>query len=698
MQSFKTSQGHPKPFGSTVLSSGINFSIFSRHAEKVSLVLFKTGRGGKFAEIDFDPRHNKTGNIWHILVHGLDTEVRYGFRIDGPRSKKGVWHEFSPDNLLIDPFTKALSGGTDWGTPYIRINESSPEANFKRRCLIVEDQFDWEGDRPLIIPLEETIIYELHVRGFTRHSSAGVTHPGTYAGVVEKIPYLKELGVTAVELMPVAEFNENEIENVDPITGLPLKNFWGYSPQAFFSPKAAYAVNGRNGHQVVEFKEMVKALHSAGIEVILDVVFNHTAEGGTGGPTYSFKGIDNSIYYLLNKETGEYLNFSGCGNTMNCNHPVMKNLIIDCLHYWVQEMHVDGFRFDLASVFGRDKRGEVMENSPLIEAIAEDPILASTKIIAEAWDAGGLYQVGRFSDSGRWAEWNGKFRDDVRAFICGREDTIPKLATRIAGSSDLYEYNLRHPINSINFITSHDGFTLSDLVSYNTKHNLNNGENNRDGTDHNISWNSGAEGPTKSKRILQLRERRMRTLAVILLLSQGVPMFVAGEEFGRTQNGNNNTYCQDNPMGWVDWNLLNENAGLFRFFRLLIKIRKTHSVFRRSDFFLQNKKEALNEIVWQSLSAYKEDWSPACKTLGVLLYGGGDSSESENDFFIMLNGDKRLRKFNLPVPRHGGKWKRLIDTGQNVPDDIYDESEAEPVRDGFYKVQGMGAVVLISSL
>ena len=432
--------------------------------------------------------------------------------------------------------------------------------------------------------LRDSIIYELHVRGFTRHPSSQVRCPGTFKGVTEKIPYLKRLGITAVELMPVTEFNENETTFVNPQTGERLKNFWGYSPLSFFAPKSGYSSDLEA--PLNEFRDMVKALHRAGIEVILDIVYNHTAEGGADGPTTSFRGIDNTIYYLLDPWTRAYLNFSGCGNTCNCNHPIVRNLIMDALRWWVVDMHVDGFRFDLASILGRDANGQVLANPPVVEMIAEDPVLADTKIIAEAWDAAGLYQVGNFSPHHRWAEWNGRFRDDVRAFMCGHPGMVPALATRIAGSSDLYQRHGRRPCNSINFITSHDGFTLADLVSYNEKHNLSNGENNRDGDNHNLSWNSGVEGPTTDKKILALRSRRIRTMAVILLLSQGVPMLVAGDEFGRSQQGNNNAWCQDNAISWLDWSLAEKNREQVRFFRKLIQLRKSHPIFRRDDFFL----------------------------------------------------------------------------------------------------------------
>jgi isoamylase len=561
-EKFITSAGFALPMGAFLKPKGVNFAVFTRHAETVTLVLFRSGTEKPCAEIPLDPNVNRTGHIWHILVHGLDPNLRYGYRMSGPCDPKGAGHYFSPKNLLLDPYAKALTGGSQWGVHYCRDGLCSPLSSFQRRCCIVGNEFDWEGDRPLNIPLEKSIIYELHVRGFTRHASSGVPHPGTYQGLVEKIPYLKKLGITAVELLPVAEFNELELTNHNPFTGEKLKNFWGYSPLAFFAPKAAYAVNGRNGNQVREFKEMVKALHRAGIEVILDVVFNHTAEGGSDGPVISFRGLDNIIYYLLDPRSREYLNFSGCGNTVNCNHPLVRHLIMDCLRYWVMEMHVDGFRFDLASILGRDQQGNVLSNPPMVEKIAEDPILAHTKIIAEAWDAAGLYQVGSFSTNRRWAEWNGRFRDDVRRFLCGHEGMVAALATRIGGSADLYQDDGRRPHNSINFITSHDGFTLYDQVSYNEKHNLANGEGNRDGCNNNLSWNSGSEGPTDDEAINELRLRRIKTFAAILMLSQGVPMLMAGDEFGRTQRGNNNAYCQDNETSWLDWELAEKNHGL----------------------------------------------------------------------------------------------------------------------------------------
>ena len=692
--------GSPLPFGATVTPDGVNFALFSRNATAVTLVLFvppsQQSAATETIEIPLEPHLNKTGDVWHIQVCGAGPNLLYGFRAAGPDDPQGSGHCFRKDTMLIDPYARALADVEEWGRPHAR---SGVHRNgFKRRCLVVDDHFDWQGDRPLNIPLKDSIIYEMHVRGYTRHPSSGVGQPGTFTGIIEKIPYLKELGITAVELMPVSEFNENENVNINPLTGEPLKNLWGYSPLAFFAPKASYAASGINGKQVREFKEMVKALHRAGIEVILDVVFNHTAEGGANGPVSSFRGLDNTIYYLLDPQTRDYLNYSGCGNTLNCNHPLVRQLIMDCLRYWVIEMHVDGFRFDLASILGRDQNGEVLSNPPMVEKISEDPILAKTKIIAEAWDAAGLYQVGSFSTSPRWAEWNGRFRDDVRAFMSGMENTAPALATRLAGSADLYQRYERTPYNSINFVTSHDGFTLHDLVSYSKKNNTSNGEDNRDGSNHNISWNSGTEGETEDPSIIRLRARRIRSMAVMLFLSQGVPMFVAGDEFGRTQFGNNNAYCQDNPVGWVDWTLAEQNRDLLLFFKELIGLRKGHPVFRRAEFFPHGDHGMFPEITWQSTQLGRQDWSPECKNLAFFLDGRGVEDERDDDFFIMLNGHKHAsRTFDVPCPEEYRVWRKIIDTAALPPGDIVAEQEAPPLKGGRkVRVQPMAAVVLIS--
>lgn len=695
LQPLHTSPGIPLPLGSFRTRQGFNFALFSRHAEAVTLLFFESGKAPIHAEFKLDPTINRTGDIWHIQIHDLDPSLRYGYRLQGPWDPDDSGHRFS-DELLLDPYAKALTGGTNWGEVYVRHGEESPSSSFRRRCCLFDDEFDWQGDRPLNIPLQDSIIYEMHVRGFTRHASSEVAHPGTYQGLIEKIPYLQELGITAVELLPVTEFNENENLNRNPVSGEQLKNFWGYSPISFFSPKAAYAVNGRNGHQVREFKEMVKTLHQAGIEVILDIVFNHTGEGGSDGPTYSFRGLDNTIYYMLDPQSRAYLNFSGCGNTMNCNHPLVRKLIVDCLRYWVIEMHVDGFRFDLASVLGRDITGEVMENPPMVEKIAEDPILANTKIIAEAWDAAGLYQVGSFSSHPHWAEWNGRYRDDVRAFMTGRQGSVAALATRISGSADLYQADEKAPCNSINFITSHDGFTLYDLVSYNHKHNELNGEQNRDGNDYNLSWNSGTEGETDDLEIRRLRWRRVRSLATILLLSQGTPMFVSGDEFGRSQGGNNNAYCQDNETSWLDWRLTESNCDLLRFFKILIALRKNHPIFRRSDFFPRGNNHDPHEIHWQSCNAGEPDWSSDYRTLGFMLDGLAITDCRDDDFFVILNGQMDNVLVEVPLLPPERRWHLLVNSAAEPPDDIYPEDEAPLFNGHEFELAPLATLVLIS--
>lgn len=689
---FRTKVGTPLPFGGTITAQGINFALFSRHAQAVVLVIAPDASRPDWVEIPLDPNIHKTGDIWHILLADAPPDLRYGYRIDGPYDPNGAGHAYDPRRILLDPYAKEIQS-PDWGQPRTCLGTEPC-------CLLDQHRYDWEGDRPLNIPLRDSIIYELHVRGFTRHPSSQVGCPGTFKGITEKIPYLKRLGITAVELMPVTEFNENEPTFVNPATGERLKNFWGYSPLSFFAPKCSYSSDITA--PLREFRDMVKALHRAGIEVILDIVYNHTAEGGADGPTTSFRGIDNTIYYLLDPWTRAYLNFSGCGNTCNCNHPIVRSLIMDALRWWVIDMHIDGFRFDLASILGRDSNGQVLANPPVVERIAEDPVLSHTKIIAEAWDAAGLYQVGAFSPHHRWAEWNGRFRDDVRAFMCGHAGMVPALATRIAGSSDLYQHHNRKPCNSINFITSHDGFTLADLVSYNEKHNLMNGEGNRDGDNHNCSWNSGAEGATTDKRILALRSRRIRTMATILLLSQGVPMLVAGDEFGRRQQGNNNAWCQDNAVGWLDWSLAEKNRRQLRFFRKLIQLRKAHPIFRREHFFLgipcdRETNACSLEVAWQGLLAGKEDWSHESRTLGFFL-NGTVLQPMDDDFFVMLNGSAtETAPFTVPQATCGRTWVRIVDTGRSSPHDAVDWERGDTVQCAeIVSVPPMGCVVLQS--
>lgn len=684
------SRGKALPLGASVQPGGINFAIFSRHARAVILTLFRKESDEPWMEFKLDPELNRTGDVWHIFIHGLDAQVEYGYRMDGPTANDNPVYRYDQNKILLDPYSRVLSGNIGYGQS-LHLRADSGHA-FSRHSLAAAPDFDWGDDHPLNIHLADSIIYELHIRGFTRHPSSGVRHPGTYKGLIEKIPYLKELGITAVELLPVMEFEENDNPNRNPFTGEQLKNYWGYHSISFFTPKASYAYSTEPAMHVNEFREMVRALHQAGIEVILDIVFNHTAEGNENGPTFSFRGIDNPVYYMVDPRTGAYLNFSGCGNTLNCNHPVVRDLIIDCLRYWVTEMHVDGFRFDLASILGRDSDGSVLSNPPLLERIAADPVLARVKLIAEAWDAGGLYQVGTFPNWGRWAEWNGKFRDDIRRVVKSDAGMMSTLATRLVGSPDLYYVSGRAPHHSINFITCHDGFTLADLVSYNQKHNEINGENNRDGSDENFSWNCGMEGPTDHPEILHLRQRQMKNMVTLLFMSQGVPMILAGDEMARSQQGNNNAYCQDNEISWLNWHLLKNNQGLFRFFRLFIQFRKDHPLLR-SKVFYTSQTENAPVVVWHGFKRYQPDWSEESRSLGMQLIGG----DHDNDIYLIVNAHWEDHEFELPVPSRGKSWKLFVDTYQMPPYDIYEKGK-EPLLYGLWKirVKSRSMVVLIS--
>ena len=685
---FEISRGHPLPLGSALKRDGVNFSVFSRHATGVTLVIFPSSESEETVEFPLDPRFNRTGDVWHAFVRGLDVGVRYGFRAERLPDTGTPFHRYDPAHILIDPYATALSNGEIWGESLHLETSRVPGQVKHRSSLVVEDTFDWGNDQPLNTHLADSIIYEMHVRGFTQHASSGVVNPGTFSAVVEKIPYLKELGITAVELMPITEFEENDNPRKNPLTGELLKNFWGYHPISFFAPKAAYATDGNNPR--VEFKRMVKALHETGIEVILDMVFNHTAEGDERGPTFCFRGLDNKIYYLVDPETGKYANYSGCGNTLNCNHPVIRWLILHSLRYWVTEMHVDGFRFDLASILGRGTDGSVLANPPLLEAIAADPVLANTKLIAEAWDAAGLYQVGTFPNWGRWAEWNGKFRDDVRRFVKGDANMVPLLATRMAGSADLYQEDGRAPFHSINFVTSHDGFTLRDLVSYNEKHNEANGENNADGSNENHSWNCGEEGPSSNPAVNRLRKQQTKNFATILLLSEGVPMILAGDEMGRTQQGNNNPYCQDNEISWLNWRLLRQHRELFRFFKQLITFRKQHDILRRRTY--QNLDE-VPDFLWHGVKPHQPDWGWHSRFLGLQLVGG----ETESDLLILANAYEGQLTVELAAPSRHKQWYRFVDTSLTPPHDIRADGKfarlAKPLS---YHVAPHSVVVLMS--
>jgi glycogen operon protein len=695
MQALRIARGRSLPLGATKQADGVNFALLSRNATRVTLVLYPAEGQDTLAEVELHPRKNRTGDHWHIIVAGLPTTFRYGWRADGP---KGPGHRFNPELILLDPAATAIADGVTWGrSPDVPGREPQCTA---RRSLFYRQMFQWQEDTPPLTALEDSIIYELHVRGFTCDPSSGVQNPGTFAGLVEKIPYLQWLGVTAVELLPIHEFDECDCTFTNPLTGEQLNNFWGYNSIAFAAPKAAYANSGKDYGQIREFREMVRAFHKAGIEVILDVVFNHTGEGDDRGRTYSFRGIDNKLYYLLSPD-GKYLNYTGCGNTVNCNHPVVRSILLTCLRYWVADMHVDGLRFDLASVFGRDSQGNVLVEPPVVEMIAEDSVLADTKLIAEPWDAAGLYQVGRFPYGRRWSEWNGRYRDDVRRFWRGEPGHAGELATRLCGSADLYESSGRLPRHSINFITCHDGFTLHDLVSYNHKHNEANGEGNRDGMDENYSWNCGVEGPTDDPEILRLRRRQAKNLLATLLLSQGVPMLLAGDEFLRSQNGNNNAWCQDNQTSWVDWTLATKNADFQRFVREMIALRKRHPALRRCAFFRGTGPHGNQpaDIVWHGLEPERPDFSSRTRTLAFAINGRQlvPPGIVDSDFYVAFNAWREALPFRIPASPSGRTWRRIVDTALPSPMDIVAFEEATRVPAGtVYSVAPFSLVVLIS--
>jgi glycogen operon protein len=710
---FTVENGKSIPMGATLTESGVNFSLFARRATAVTLVLFESpDRGSECTKIKLDKKKNRTGDIWHCHVRGLKAGALYLYRVDGPYlPEQGL--RFNPYKSLIDPYAKAMTSLAGWDLNACmgyNPGDAAGDLSFsvqddlytQPKCVVVDDNdFDWQGDTPLNYPLRFSVLYETHVRGLTVNPNSGAAHPGTYRGVIEKIPFFKELGITSLEFLPIQEFNEREHSGVNPRTGKPLVNYWGYSTVAFFAPKGSYAADTSSGGQVREFKEMVRELHKAGIEVILDIVFNHTAEGNERGPTFSFRGLDNTIYYMLDENKRYYKNFSGCGNSVNCNHPVVRTFIIDCLRYWVVEMHVDGFRFDLASILGRDRNGNLMENPPMLERIAEDPILSNTKIIAEAWDAGGAYQVGWFP-GGRWAEWNDRFRDEVRRFWRGDPHETRRLATRISGSSDLYLRDGRKPFHSINFITSHDGFTLKDMVSYNRKHNDENGEKNRDGGDNNFSYNYGFEGPSVNPAIEAARERQIKNFFTTLMISLGTPMILGGDEFGRTQKGNNNAYCQDNDISWYDWSLLEKNRSLFRFVREIIAFRLRHHGFMRPEFFTGRggKYNAIPDITWFNEGGEIPDWDKIGSCLALRIDGTKadvEADRDDNDFYIMLNSGVNPVNFTICDAPKGKFWALAVDTALPSPDDIMLPGHEKPYpADDKYPVKDRSMVIFIS--
>ncbi|MCX6996842.1 MAG: glycogen debranching protein GlgX [Kiritimatiellaeota bacterium] len=661
----------PVPLGAQVGRDGVQFTVFSRHATRVWLLLFDAPDAAQpDQEYELTPERHRIGDLWHIHVPAARPGQFYLYRMAGqaPAGRRNFFH---PDQWLLDPYALAVAGAPQWGdTAWFRPGVYPQNGARFPKGVIISDEFDRSGDRTLRTPLGETVIYEAHLRGFTAHRSSGARHRGTFAAFIEKLPYLRDLGVTAVELLPIQEFNEMEFYQED-MGRRGLRNLWGYSTVAFFAPNGRYAHGGVRGQQVREFKELVLALHQAGLEVILDVAFNHTAEQGAAGPAYSFRGLDNDIYYLMDERTGAYSNFSGCGNTVNSNHPIVRDFIMDCLRYWVLHMRVDGFRFDLASVLTRGPDGRILPNPPIVEHIAEDPALRDAKILAEAWDAAGAYQVGAFPHE-RWCEWNGRYRDDVRRFWHGAPGQLGALATRLAGSSDLYSCNGCTPLKSINFVTCHDGFALADLVSYNEKHNAANGEDNRDGDGQNFSCNHGVEGPADDPALNALRLRQQKNFLLTLLVSQGVPMLLAGDEFGRTQGGNNNAYAQDNETSWIDWTLLREQAGLHDVVRRLIAFRRAHPALRRHTFLSGTPPDAAPapgaDVRWLGPDGAAPDWEHGA-ALGCLLRGDRactGAAEDDDNLLLLFNGGGAPATFTLPAAP-GAPWRLAFATEEPPP-------------------------------
>jgi len=659
--------GNPYLLGATSDHKGCNFALFSKNGREVTLHLFEKPEDGcPTHSLELDPTINKTGDVWHIYIRGLKAGQLYGYTVDGPYTPEINGHRFNNKKLLLDPYAKGVAGDYRWEESSLYDSTNQEDfANVGKSVVIDPLAFDWQGDRPLKIPMNDTIIYEMHVRAFTRDNSSNTRNKGSYLGVIEKIPYLKQLGVNTVELLPVHEFNHLENIRKNPETGEQLYNFWGYSTLSFFAPDSWYATENDGLTAVKEFKTMVKALHDAGIQVILDVVYNHTGEGNELGPTHSFRGLDNSIYYML-KDGQYYQNYSGCGNTLNCNHPVVKQLIMDSLRYWVVDMHVDGFRFDLAAILGRDSQGNWVPNYSILNDISHDPIIGNSILIAEGWDAAGLYKVGGFPEG--WAEWNAHFRDDIRSFVKGDEGKVAPIATRVTGSADLFYLQSRRPYHSINFITAHDGFTLQDLVSYNSKHNFQNGEENRDGMDWNISWNHGIEGPTSDPIINRLRQQQAKNFITLLMISQGTPMLLSGDEMLFSKKGNNNTYCHDNQLNWLDWNLKRQNANFWNFCKYMIQFRKDHPALRRQHFF-EGKDRAGNnllDITWHGIELNQPDWGEDSHVIAFMIDGAKGETGAEkddNNLYLAINGHWNEHHFQLPPNQKGKKWYVSVNTG-----------------------------------
>jgi glycogen operon protein len=682
-----TSASLAYPLGPTLTAAGVNFSIFSAHATQVEILFFDHADAQQPARVTkLDSTINRTSHYWHIFVPGIVAGQLYGYRVDGP-GEASDGNRFDRLKVLVDPYGKSVSVSKH----YDRSAASHPGDNAATSMKsVVADlsTFDWEGDRPLKHPFRATVIYEMHVAGFTRHLNSGVTETkrGTYLGLVEKIPYLQYLGITAVELLPVFQF---DIQDAAP----GLDNYWGYGPVSFFAPHLGYSTCNDPLVCLDEFRTMVKALHRAGIEVILDVVYNHTGEGDENGPTLCFRGLENSFYYILERDRTKYANYTGAGNTLKANHSVVKRLILDSLKYWASEMHVEGFRFDLASVFSRDESGKPMLNPPIIWEIDSDPVLAGTKLIAEAWDSGGLYQVGSFGHD-KWKEWNGKYRDDIRSFVKGGENTTLKLRERISGSPDLYQEYDQHAGQSINFVTCHDGFTLNDLVSYDAKHNEANRESNKDGTNANLSWNCGIEGPTANDGIEHLRMQQIRNLLALTLLSVGTPMLLMGDEVCRTQLGNNNAYCQNNETSWFDWSLCQTNADVLRFVRQIIHLR-LHFVEKgkRGQTTLEDYLSK-SRIEWHGVKIGMPDWGRSSHSLALSLHNLAGTQVR----YIAINAYWEPLEFALPpvADSANGGWRRAMDTSLPTPDDIAEGAKGSRVGGPSYRVNPRSIIMLHS--
>jgi glycogen operon protein len=678
-----TTAGKSAPLGATIGPGGVNFSVFAKSAELVELLLFTDERAAQPSEIiPLESKSHRTYHYWHAFVPQLEPGQVYAYRAHGPFAPdRGL--RFDPEKVLLDPYGLAVAMPDTYDRNAARRRgDNCPSA--MKSVVADPSRYDWEGDSPLRRPFAETIIYELHVRGFTQHPSSGVPPAtrGTYAGLTETIPYLKELGITAVELLPVFQFDPQ-----DAPTG--RVNYWGYQPISFFAPHHAYSSRTEPLAVLDEFRDMVKAFHRSGIEVILDVVFNHTTEGGESGPTLCYRGLANEFYYILEKDRSRYADYSGCGNTLNANQSIVRRLILDSLRYWVTQMHVDGFRFDLASILSRDEAGHPLPNPPILWDIESDPLLAETKLIAEAWDAAGLYQVGRFVGDA-WQEWNGRFRDDVRSFLKGDGGTVRRLAARLLGSPDIYAHKEREVEHSINFVTCHDGFTLNDLVSYNTKHNEPNGENNRDGSNENLSWNCGEEGSSENPQIEALRNRQVKNFLAIELLAAGTPMLLMGDEVRRTQHGNNNAFCQDSEISWFDWRLIERHADIRRFVQRLIALRQ------RRDVVSGEANPSLNQLLqraairWSGVGFDSPDWSEHSHSLAVTL----ESPRTRVMFHAIFNAYWERLTFELPPPLGGQHWLRCIDTALPSPDDIWPLDEAPMISGTRYLVEPRSVVLL----